>query len=163
MTLTKNKVIREIGRRTRLKNREVQLMLEALIEVWIEELIAGGRIELENLFVLEKNKSSASECFLRSASVVELWALVTRGKRRSVSKVNVMLRFMVVVFLTCLLVLALPRIVSCLFLLFIHFLEILQPFDIHFTSDPRDLFQIDFPENTHHHELLITTNDHDHF
>lgn len=53
MTLTKNKMIREIGRRTRLKNREVQLMLEALIEVWIEELVAGGRIELENLFVLE--------------------------------------------------------------------------------------------------------------
>ena len=53
MTLTKNKMIREIGRRTRLKNREVQLMLEAMIEVWTEELVSGGRIELENLFVLE--------------------------------------------------------------------------------------------------------------
>ena len=53
MTLTKNKMIREIGQRTRLKNREVQMMLEALIEVWAEELVAGGRIELENLFVLE--------------------------------------------------------------------------------------------------------------
>ncbi len=53
MTLTKNKMIREIGRRTRLKNREVQVMLEALIEVWTEELVSGGRIELENVFVLE--------------------------------------------------------------------------------------------------------------
>jgi nucleoid DNA-binding protein len=53
MTLTKNKMIREIGRRTRLKNRDVQLMLEALIKVWTEELVSGGRIELENLFVLE--------------------------------------------------------------------------------------------------------------
>lgn len=53
MTLTRNKMIRAIGRRTRLKNREVQMMLEALIEVWAEELIGGGRIELENLFVLE--------------------------------------------------------------------------------------------------------------
>jgi nucleoid DNA-binding protein len=53
MTLTKNKMIREIGRRTRLKNREVQVMLEALIEVWTEELVRGGKIELENLFVLE--------------------------------------------------------------------------------------------------------------
>ena len=53
MTLTRNKMIREIGRRTRLKNREVQLMLEALMEVWTEELVSGGRIELENLFVLE--------------------------------------------------------------------------------------------------------------
>ncbi len=53
MTLTKNKMIREIGRRTRLKNREVQVMLEALIEVWTEALVSGGRIELEHLFVLE--------------------------------------------------------------------------------------------------------------
>lgn len=53
MTLTKNKMIREIGRRTRLKNRDVQAMLEALIDVWTEELVAGGRIELENFFVLE--------------------------------------------------------------------------------------------------------------
>jgi hypothetical protein len=31
MTLTKTKMVREIGQRTRLKNREVQLMLETLI------------------------------------------------------------------------------------------------------------------------------------
>lgn len=53
MTLNKNKMIREIGRRTRLKNRDVQAMLEALIDVWTEELVTGGRIELENFFVLE--------------------------------------------------------------------------------------------------------------
>jgi len=53
MTLTKNKMVAEIGRRTRLKNREVQLMLEALVEVWTEELVSGGRIELENFIVLE--------------------------------------------------------------------------------------------------------------
>jgi nucleoid DNA-binding protein len=53
MTLTKNKMIREIGRRTRLKNRDVQLMLETMIEVWAEELFSGGRIELENFLVLE--------------------------------------------------------------------------------------------------------------
>ncbi|MBZ0274578.1 MAG: HU family DNA-binding protein [Anaerolineae bacterium] len=53
MTLTKNKMVREIGRRTRLKNRDVQATLEALIEVWTEELVAGGRIELENFLVLE--------------------------------------------------------------------------------------------------------------
>jgi len=53
MTLTRNKMIREIGQRTRLKNRDVQVMLEALMEVWTEELVSGGRIELENLFVLE--------------------------------------------------------------------------------------------------------------
>lgn len=53
MTLNKNKMIREIGRRTRLKNRDVQLMLETLVDVWTEELVAGGRIELENFLVLE--------------------------------------------------------------------------------------------------------------
>jgi nucleoid DNA-binding protein len=53
MTLTRNKMIRAIGRRTRLKNRDVQVMLESLIDVWTEELVAGGRIELENFLVLE--------------------------------------------------------------------------------------------------------------
>lgn len=53
MSLNKNKMVREIGCRTRLKNRDVQLMLETLIDVWSEELIAGGRIELENFLVLE--------------------------------------------------------------------------------------------------------------
>ncbi len=53
MTLTKNKMVREIGQRTRLKNRDVQAMLEALIEVWTEELVSDGRIELENFLVLE--------------------------------------------------------------------------------------------------------------
>ena len=53
ISLNKNKMVREIGRRTRLKNREVQLMLETLIDIWTEELVAGGRIELENFIVLE--------------------------------------------------------------------------------------------------------------
>lgn len=53
MTLTKKTMVKEIGRRTRLKNRDVQLMLETLVEVWTEELVAGGRIELENFLVLE--------------------------------------------------------------------------------------------------------------
>lgn len=53
MSLNKNKMVREIGRRTRLKNQDVQLMLETLIDVWTEELVAGGRIELENFLVLK--------------------------------------------------------------------------------------------------------------
>ena len=53
MSLNKNKMVREIGRRTRLKNRDVQLVLETLIDVWTEELVSGGRIELENFIVLE--------------------------------------------------------------------------------------------------------------
>jgi nucleoid DNA-binding protein len=53
VTLTKNRMVSEIGRRTRLKNRDVQAMLEALVEVWTEELVNGGRIELEDFMVLE--------------------------------------------------------------------------------------------------------------
>lgn len=53
MTLTKKHIVSEIGRRTRLKNRDVQAMLEALIDVWTEELVAGGRIEIENFLVLK--------------------------------------------------------------------------------------------------------------
>lgn len=69
MTLNKNKMIREIGRRTRMKNRDVQLMLETLIDVWTEELAVGGRIELENFLVLEtqtidrgKNAGTLKSC-----------------------------------------------------------------------------------------------------
>ena len=53
MTLNKNRTVRAIGRRTRLKNRDVQAVLEALIDLWTQELAAGGRIELENFLVLE--------------------------------------------------------------------------------------------------------------
>jgi nucleoid DNA-binding protein len=53
VTLTKNKMVREIGRRTRLKNRDVELMLETLIAVWTESLVVGERIELENFMALE--------------------------------------------------------------------------------------------------------------
>ena len=53
MTMTKKRTVHEIGRRTRLKNHDVQLVLETLVDVWTEELVAGGRIELENFLVLE--------------------------------------------------------------------------------------------------------------
>jgi nucleoid DNA-binding protein len=53
MSLDKNKTIAEVGRRTRLRNHDVQKMLEALVEVWLEELAQAGRIELENFLVLE--------------------------------------------------------------------------------------------------------------
>ena len=53
MSLDKNKTIAEVGRRTRLRNHDVQKMLEALIEVWSDELADGGRIELEKFLILE--------------------------------------------------------------------------------------------------------------
>ena len=61
MTLTKKAMVSEIGRRTRLRNRDVQRMLEALIEVWSEELASGGRIELENFLVLEVQRIDRGE------------------------------------------------------------------------------------------------------
>lgn len=53
MTLTKKKMVREIGRRTRLTNREVQEVIEALIDVWTEALVEGEKIEIQNFIVLE--------------------------------------------------------------------------------------------------------------
>ena len=53
MTLNKNNTIREIGQRTRISNRDIQLVLETLMEVWTEELAHGGKVELENFLVLE--------------------------------------------------------------------------------------------------------------
>ncbi len=53
MSLNKKKMVREIGRRTRIKNRDVQAVIEALIDVWTEELVSGGRIELEGFLLVE--------------------------------------------------------------------------------------------------------------
>ena len=53
MTLTKKKMVREIGRRTRLTNRQVQEAVETLVDVWSEALIAGEKIEIEHFIVLE--------------------------------------------------------------------------------------------------------------
>lgn len=61
MALTKNKMVSEIGRRTRLRNHDVQHMLEALIDVWFEELAVGGRIELQNFLVLEVQRIDRGE------------------------------------------------------------------------------------------------------
>ncbi|MBE7511469.1 MAG: HU family DNA-binding protein [Anaerolineales bacterium] len=61
MSLDKNKTVAEIGRRTRLRNHEVQRMLEALIEVWTEALASGGRIEIQNFLVLEVKQVDRGE------------------------------------------------------------------------------------------------------
>lgn len=52
MSLNKKKMVREIGRRTRLKNRDVQAVIETLVDVWSEELVTGGRIELEGFLTI---------------------------------------------------------------------------------------------------------------
>jgi nucleoid DNA-binding protein len=61
MSLDKNKTIAEAGRRTRLRNHDVQKMLEVLVEVWSEELIQEGRIEMENFLVLEVKRIDRGE------------------------------------------------------------------------------------------------------
>ncbi len=61
MSLDKNKTVAEVGRRTRLRNHDVQKMLEALIEVWSDELAQEGRIELENFLVLEVKRIDRGE------------------------------------------------------------------------------------------------------
>lgn len=50
--MNKQKMVREVGRRTRLKNREVQAVIEVLVDVWTEALVNGERIELEGFCVL---------------------------------------------------------------------------------------------------------------
>jgi len=61
MSLDKNRTIAEVGRRTRLRNHDVQKMLEALVEVWSEELADAVRIELENFLVLEVKQIDRGE------------------------------------------------------------------------------------------------------
>ena len=67
MSLNKQKMVREIGRRTRLPNRDVQRVIETLVEVWSEELQNDGRIELEHFVVIETQlvTRSSKNPFLR--------------------------------------------------------------------------------------------------
>jgi nucleoid DNA-binding protein len=53
MTMTRIATVQEIGRRTRLKNCDVQQVVETLVEFWTEELARGGRIEIEHFLVIE--------------------------------------------------------------------------------------------------------------
>ncbi|KAB2867194.1 MAG: HU family DNA-binding protein [Anaerolineae bacterium] len=53
MTLTRKSIVRTIGQRTRLPNPQVELMLEALIDLWMEALGQGERIEIEDFLILE--------------------------------------------------------------------------------------------------------------
>ncbi len=61
MTLTKKKMVSEIARHTRIRNHDVQRVVEALIDVWTEELVSGGRIEIENFLVLEVQRIDRGE------------------------------------------------------------------------------------------------------
>jgi nucleoid DNA-binding protein len=61
VSLDKNKTVAEVGRRTRLRNHDVQHMVEALIEVWMEELANSGRIEIQNFLVLEVKQVDRGE------------------------------------------------------------------------------------------------------
>ncbi len=51
--MNKRETIQAIGNKTRMRNYDVQKVLEALIEVWSDELAAGGRIEIQNFLVLQ--------------------------------------------------------------------------------------------------------------
>ena len=84
-------MVREIGRRTRLKNRDVQLMLETLIDVCTEELVAGGRIELENFLVLETQTIDRGETAgtLKTGEAPRyVRRVVVRGSKRLKARLN---------------------------------------------------------------------------
>lgn len=52
-TLTRQRLAREIGRRTRLTNKQARMALDAMIACMTEQITAGGRIELSNFLTLD--------------------------------------------------------------------------------------------------------------
>ena len=52
-TLTKQRLIRQVGQRTRLPNAAANAALEAVIAIISEQLSAGGRVELANFLTLD--------------------------------------------------------------------------------------------------------------
>ena len=51
--MNKYSTIQAISDNLRMRNHDVQRMIEVLIDVWSEELASGGRIEIENFLILE--------------------------------------------------------------------------------------------------------------
>ncbi len=51
--MNKRSTIVEVGRRTRMRNYEVQRLFETLVEVWSKALARGEKIEIENFLILE--------------------------------------------------------------------------------------------------------------
>ncbi len=91
MTLNKKRMVREIGQRTRLKNRDIQTMLESLMEVWADYLVAGERIELENLFVLETqdiDRGTATGVLNGKAAPQHIRRLTLRTSKRLKERLN---------------------------------------------------------------------------
>jgi nucleoid DNA-binding protein len=65
MSMNKKTTVREVGRRTRLRNADVQRVLETMIEVWTEELARGGRVEIEGFMVMEAAKNGKGRVRMR--------------------------------------------------------------------------------------------------
>lgn len=86
MSLNKKTMVRKIGRRTRLSNREVERMIETLVEVWTEELVSGGRIEIEHFLVLETGTIERAANRLLPAR--RFRRVMVRGSKRLREKLN---------------------------------------------------------------------------
>lgn len=52
-TLTKQRLVRAIGQRTRQTNHAVETILQALIQIVSDHLAEGGRVELENFITVD--------------------------------------------------------------------------------------------------------------
>ena len=73
-------MVREIGRRTRSTNREVQEVVETLVDVWTEALVAGEKIEIQNFLVLEVRDVELSPN--------HIFAYSTTTSRRAVRRIS---------------------------------------------------------------------------
>ncbi|MEL7434173.1 MAG: HU family DNA-binding protein [Chloroflexota bacterium] len=87
MTLTKKKMVREIGRRTRLTNREVRTVIDTLIDVWTEALVAGEKIEIEHFLVIEvQDIDRGATCKLQPQKIKRLAFRVSKSVKAKLNK-----------------------------------------------------------------------------
>ncbi len=52
-TMTKQQIVRTIGRQTGLRDADVSEVIESLVNLLAAQLVAGGRIEIQNFLILE--------------------------------------------------------------------------------------------------------------
>lgn len=80
--MNKREMITAVGNKIRMRNHDVQKVLEAILEVMTDELARGGRIEVQNFMVLEaqttERKGNAGTLYSRNGQTPNIPITRTR-------------------------------------------------------------------------------------
>lgn len=88
MSLNKRDSIRAVARRTSLTQKQAEEAVQALIDVWFEELAAGGKITIENFLVLQVKPMLGSDPNDVDAVLRQYWRVTVRASHHLRERLN---------------------------------------------------------------------------